>query len=423
MSSIHCTCDMTQKPHARPRAALFIGAALLATPAFAQDAPVAPPPVVSTVPAAAPAPAPAAPTVTFAPAAPTVQAVPETPAAAPVRAAAPRATARTTATRQTSRAATQTNAPAPAVEPAATAPIAQPAPTAVTPPVAVEPAAPVQTETATTTTETPPTQRALWPWLLGGALIVLGALAAFLMRRRRTEYDEVYEEAYEAPLAVEQPVIAERTYAPRHEPEVAPLVAAPIAADVAMEPVAIDDDASIAKPNAEDLAGVTDHSAPVNHRPWLEFGMRPVRAGTSADEGLVEIELTVGNSGDETAKDVRISTFLLPAGSAGEMEQMLIDRPSDSTVPLVSIKPGEGTRVDATLAVLRSELESEGGSFSPVVVADARYTMADGTEGRTSATFRVGLWNDGDGIEPIDIGRPQMHDNVAAELHGTPAHA
>jgi hypothetical protein len=414
---------MTRKTTRSPHAALFIGAAFLATPAFAQDAPVAPPPVVSTVPAPAPAPAPtpAAP-VTFAPATPTVQAVPAAPEAAPARAPAPRPAARTTTTRQVTRTTAQTTAPAPQPAPA-TAPAEQPTPTAVTPPVAAEPAAPAQTETATTTTEVAPQQRALWPWLLGGALLVIGVLAALMMRRRNPEAEEVYEEAYEPPLAAEQPGVAERSFAPRHEPEVAPYAAAPLAAAAAFEPVAIEDDASLAKPNAEDLAGVTDASAPVHHRPWLEFGMRPVRAGTSADEGVVEIELTVGNSGDETAKDVRISTFLLPAGSAGEMEGMLINRPNDSSVPPVSIAPGEGTRVDATLAVLRSELEAQGGSFSPVVVADARYTMADGTEGRTSATFRVGLWNDGEGIEPIDIGRPQMHENVAAELHGTPAHA
>src|ERR1044072_4601396 len=76
---------MTQKPPRSPRAALFIGAALLATPAFAQDAPtqtVTPPPVVSTVPQTTPAPAPA-PTATFAPAPPTAKPVPDVPKAQP----------------------------------------------------------------------------------------------------------------------------------------------------------------------------------------------------------------------------------------------------------------------------------------------------------------------------------------------------
>ncbi|MES2445408.1 MAG: hypothetical protein V4574_21485 [Pseudomonadota bacterium] len=416
---------MTQKPHARPRAALFIGAALLATPAFAQDAPtqVTPPPVVSTVPQT-PAPAPS---VTFAPAAPTVQAVPETPTAQTAPREATRTTARrtTTTTRQTTRApAPAAAAPAPAPEPAA--PVAAPVeqPVAITPPVEAPVAAPAQTETTATTTETAPTQTPLWPWLLGGALVVIGVIAALLFRRRR-EYDEVYEEPYEpATVAVAEPLpVAERTYAPRHEPEIAAFVAPEpvVRSDELGEPLVIAEDAEIVKADADDLADLTA-AAPVAHRPWLEFGMRPVRAGTSSDEALVDIELTIANSGDMPAKDVRISTFMLKDGESGDMERLLVER-DDSSVPPVTIAAGEGTRVDATLAVRKDELQASGDSFSPVIVADARYTMADGTEGRTSATFRVGLWNGGEGIEPIEIGRPQMHDNVAAEVHGTPEHA
>lgn len=421
---------MTQKPPRSPRAALFIGAALLATPAFAQDAPtqtVTPPPVVSTVPQATPAPAPA-PTVTFAPAAPTVQAVPDVPTAqTPPRATARTTAARTTATRTaTTRQTTRTTAPAaaapaPAPQPAppVVTPVEQPAPAAATPPETA-PVAPAQTETAaTTTTEAAPAQRALWPWLLGGALIVVGVIAALLFRRR-TEYDEVYEEQYE-PAYAEPAPRAEQTYVPRHEPEVAPLAAAaPLVTDEPVEPVAIAEDVEIVEAEAADVADLTA-AAPHAHRPWLEFGMRPVRAGTSSDEALVELELTVANSGDMPARDVRISTFLLKDADAGAMERMLTAH--DSTVPPVTIPAGEGTRVDATLAMRRDEVAANGESFSPVVVADARYTMADGTEGHTSAAFRVGLWNGGDGIEPIGIGRPQMHENVAAELHGVPEHA
>lgn len=425
---------MTQKQTRSTRAALFIGAALLSTPAFAQDAQVTPPPVVSTVPQT-PAPAPA-PTVTFAPATPTVQAVPERPAAqTPPRETATRTT--TTARRTsaaTTRQVTRTTAPAAA----APAPAPEPVPAAA--PVEQAAAAPEQliksdisafkadaasvatpADTATAPTESAPTQTALWPWLLGGALIVAGIIAALLFRRRG-EYEEEYVEPYE-PVAAAQPVAApERTYIPRHEPEVAPLAAAAPAVMQAeeIEPVTIAEDVEIAKADAEDLADLTA-AAPVSQRPWLEFGMRPVRAGTSADEALVELELTVANSGDVPAKDVRISTFLLKDADAGEMERMLTGH--ESSVPPVTIGAGDGTRVDATLAVRKDELRANGDSFSPVVVADARYTMADGSEGRTSATFRVGLWNGEDGIEPINIGRPQMHDNVAAELHGTPEHA
>jgi hypothetical protein len=429
-----------------PRAALFIGAALLSTPAFAQDGAqdVAPPPVVTTT-APAPAPAPAQPRVTFAPATPQVQTVPEAPVAETPARAEPRAAARPAATtRQTTRTTATRTAPAPQ----AAAPQAEtPAPVAEAPlpPVAALPeplpevAPPTVEAQQTVTTETSaPAENPVpvWPWLLLGALIVAGAVVAMLMRRRSAE-DPVYEEAYEPvsePVAerVAEPVVqreAAPTFRPRHEPEVsrpAAVAAAPIIVGdtLAADSPAVDygepsADAELHDAEKDDLAGLTD-KAPVAARPWLEFGMRPVRAGTSADEALVEIELTVGNAGDQPAKDVRISTFMLADGDTSHMEELLIERGGDATVPPVTINPGEGTRVDATLAVRKDTLEGE---FAPVVVADARYTMADGSEGRTSATFRVGLWNGTARLEPIAFDRPEMHRDIAAELVGKPAHA
>lgn len=423
---------MTQKQTRSPRAALLIGAALLATPAFAQDTQtVTPPPVVSTVPQTTPAPAPAPapeaaapPQTSFAPSAPVVQAVPDTPKPqTPPRATATRTATRTTNTATTTRQTTRAPAPAaqtaPAPQPAApvTEPAPQPAPVAAAP--AETAPAPVQSDTkSTTATESTPRQNALWPWLLGGALIVAGVIAALLFRRR-TEYDEVYEEAYE-PAYAEEPRPVDPIFAAKPEPKAAPAIAPMVTQEELAEPVLIGEDAEIAKADASDIADLTANGSH-GKRPWLEFGMRPIRAGTSSDEALVELELTVANSGGTPAKDVRISTFMLKDADAGEMERLLTEH--EGTVPPVTIPAGEGTRVDATVAVSRNEVAAQGERFSPVVVADARYTMADGTEGRTSAAFRVGLWNDGDGIEPIEIGRPRMHDNVAAELHGVPEHA
>ncbi|PXA99138.1 hypothetical protein DMC47_04955 [Nostoc sp. 3335mG] len=175
------------------------------------------------------------------------------------------------------------------------------------------------------------------------------------------------------------------------------------------------EEVEVVEAESDDVAGLTA-AAPVSQRPWLEFGMRPVRAGTSAEEALVDIELTVANAGDIDARDVRISTFLLSETEASEMEKLMIER--DSTeVPPVTIPAGEGKRVDATLTLRKDGLPD---AFTPVVVADARYRLPDGSEGRTSASFRVGLWNDSEALEPIATNGTEMHANVAAELHGTP---
>ncbi|MDT8757157.1 hypothetical protein MZO42_00465 [Sphingomonas psychrotolerans] len=447
-----------KKPHARPRAALLIGAALLATPAFAQDAPtqtVTPPPIAATPPQAqAPVPAPR---IEMAPSAPIVQPAPPpgprpetvTEAAAP---RAERAATRTTQTRQTvrqtSRAAAPVRdaapAPAPAAAPAAPAAqapaAAEPAaPVAAAPAPAAETAAPPTAETTTTRTETNNGPGLAWPWIVGGLLLLAAAAAALLLTRRRRDEDEVVE-AYEepvAPRAYEAPVApvavaprAEPIVAPRREPELSPFMAATAAATAAPAamPVAAESEsveahveAELAEPESEDLAGVTDAPAPVSNRPWLEFGLRPVRAGTSEEEALVDVELTVGNAGDVPARDVRISTFMLADAETNEMEDLLINRAADAAVPPVTIAPGDGTRVDAHLAVPKGEL---GRVFNPVVVAEARYTLPDGREGRTSAKFKIGRPSPvSDGVGPIGATRPHIVDNVEAELLGTPEHA
>ena len=184
--------------------------------------------------------------------------------------------------------------------------------------------------------------------------------------------------------------------------------------------VATPEDVSVEEPAAEDLAGVVDGTAPVARRPWIELAMRPVRAGTDKEDAIVDIELTVGNAGDTSAKDVRISTFMLAeATSESEIENLMLEHRDDGAVPPVTIEPGEGTRVDAHLAVPKGEL---GRSFTPVVVAEARYTLPDGRQGRTAAAFKIGASSE-TGLRPLAANRPFVTETVEAELFGEPEHA
>jgi len=439
---------------ARALAPLLVATALVSTPVFAQDTPpqTAPAlPAIVTPPATATVPIP-----------PVVRTVPDgTPAAStadePAAAPAPRATTRT-ATRttrtvtHTRTASTARSAPAPAPE-AAPAPAPQaaaPAPAPVTPPAdttataptpapaaapASEPAAPAadgsSTQTNTTTTEVP-----FWAWVAGGIAllaVILGAALAMRGRRREDGYEPAYvEEAYVEPqpeLAAAAPVIEPVSVAkaePRKEPEYLRRTT-PVSA-AAVEPIiAAPDAVEMSTPPADEVAQLTAGTAPVAERPWLEFAMRPVRAGTNVDEALVEIELTVGNAGSAPARNVRISTFLLSSDPNGsEMERLLVNPPADGTTDPVTINPGEGKRIDATLALLKSDMgENLPDAIRPIIVADARYTLEDGSEGRTSASFVVGVTPEegGPGLEPLELSRSSMHDNVGAELRGEPQHA
>ena len=69
-------------------------------------------------------------------------------------------------------------------------------------------------------------------------------------------------------------------------------------------------------------------------------------------------------------------------------------------------------------------LETTTGSILPVVIADARYTLADGSEGRTSASFTIGLSEEGTPpMSPFMLADRGMHDEVEARLYGVPEHA
>ncbi len=396
---IHSPSVMKQKltPLRRATGLLLAAAALPLTPLAAQEVqttpppyagdgttppadvgpspvePVLPQPTVTTPAPIATTPIPVVSTTTVdepAPARTTAATSPRPRATAPVRPApvvrsAPPAVADSA---PSTSAAVAPAAPAPAAE----APIPVPAPEAVP----VDAAVPVTTEDG---------GGAIWPWLLGGVLLI-AALFLFARRRRRASA-EVYEETYQAapePLVERESVLAA---APSDGPD--PLVAA---AAVAGEP-----------------AG----------RPWIDLQMRPVRAGVTGEGAVVEFELTVDNEGNAPARDVRISTFMLAAGSPqeSEMERMLIEPPAGASLPEVDLDAGQAKRVEAAVALPTSGLAD---AVLPVVVADARYTLPDGSEGRTSASFAVGVAID-DELAHFDVEHPSgLHDDVEARLRGEP---
>jgi hypothetical protein len=451
---------------------LLAAAALPSTIAAAQDqGPITEPPVTVpevTLPDPIPVPQPPV-TQTTPPAsqttAPTTQTAP--PPAAETRAPAQRRAATRSARTSTSTAPTRSRVsarPAAPVTAAATpaaatpaAPVAAPAPVAeapVTPPTLPVPQAPVEEAGGPS----------IWTWLIGGALVALLGFALLnMLRHRRRDEDVVYDEAYadepvgeihayEPDFATATPVADSAALAAHGEPsyaegssardvayvEDAPVAAAAVAdlpprhretlstpmGDVVAaeefvdEPVAVAEDVAVAEADPADVEALAAASAAPGGRPWLEFLMRPIRAGTSQDSAIVEFELTIGNTGSAPARDVRISTFMFPAGSSSEMERMLIEPPADSSVDHGTIAAGEATRLEAQIALPRETIAED--TVLPVVVADARYVLPDGSEGRTRASFEVGIPT-GDGLDPFPIDRVSgLVESVEARLHGEP---
>jgi hypothetical protein len=263
-------------------------------------------------------------------------------------------------------------------------------------------------------------------WLLAGAAVLIAAIGLLLFMRRRRDDEEIHEES-----VYEEPVIARTEPAPRdYQPAIvapqpiiartgpnanaAPIVAAAVA-DAAPDPDAV----SVTDSDSTEMETLAEGSEAPANRPWIELLMKPVRAGTSPDDAIVQFELTVGNTGSVDAKDVRISTWMFAAGSAreSEMERMLISPPADATVSNVDIDAGEGAKVEAEIMLPTAGLSD---TVLPVVVADARYRLPDGSEGRTSASFAIGL-PDGDELTPFPTDRASgLRENAEARLHGVP---
>jgi hypothetical protein len=398
---------MKNPPNRNRRAALLLiaAAALPFTPLLAQDTQPVPPaqPTDTVPPPAAPAPAPVDTTPAPAPvvvAPPPVATAPPPAAAAPplavstapastparraatARAAPVRAAPARTAARAQPRASAPASAraaraaPAEPVNPApveATAPPSTastanaapaPAPIAAPPPVAANPAPVQHARTGS-----------ILPWLLA-ALAAIGAIAFLLTRRRRARMTE--DEAEGAPAPVVETVA----------PGAIPLAASP-------------------------AAGAA--------RPWIELLMRPVRAGVEDKDAVVQFELTVDNRGSAPAKDVRISTWMVAAGSETEGERALIERPAGTESAPVTIDSGDTKTIERAVALPTAGMEED--SVLPVVMAEARYRLPDGSEGRTSASFEVGV-PDGKDFAHFAIDNPSgLHEDVEARMHREPERA
>lgn len=438
-------------------ALLFAAAALPAT-ALAQET-VAPPTVlVPSQPAPAPAPQPVTPPPVQAPVAQTPPSGESRNTVAPgaleqverearERAAAARAEAR--AARPTR--AVETPQRAVPEAPVATAPEAAPAApvpaepvTQTAPPVADPVVAEVAPEPVAPATEGGGTT-----WLILAALGGVAALIAGAMLLRRRREDEPYLEEELAVAAPVEPVrtpVAERGkpdplierldvnpvaaapafIAPRREPELAER-AAPVAKAKPDEAKPALENAELVDADPADIAAMVGGAKPAGGRPQLELAMRPIRAGMSRRGATVGFELTVANAGGAPADNVRIGAFMLGehAAQQSEIERMLINPPADSSVDAQTIAPGDGTTLEAMVTMPRDAVDAIAGDdagFTPVLVADARYRLPDGREGRTAAAFRIGRSNGGMHLEPIAIqDDPSMYADIEAELVGVPA--
>lgn len=276
----------------------------------------------------------------------------------------------------------------------------------------------------------PATADAGWTVWIVAALALLAAIGGVLFWRRRRAADQDF---YQEP---EQPIIAGPPPEQAPPPAVPPIAdpaelaeerAAPIDQAAAGQAVPVADTV-MAQAAPEDVAAATIPAAPQDDRPWLEFALRPVKAGVNVMDAVVEFELTVGNAGSVAAEDVRIAAWLISASPSqdAEIARFLDSTPPEAIMAPIEIAPGDGKRIDAAIALPRTGVNvvTVRGRpfFVPLVLIDARYALPGGGEGRSSAAMVIGTVREGhDKLGPIWLDRGvQMHANVEARLHGEP---
>lgn len=264
-----------------------------------------------------------------------------------------------------------------------------------------------------------------WTAWIVAVLALLAAIGGFLFwRRRRAADQDFYEDADQAAAA--------ETPAPSPPPMADPVAlaeeqAAPLdqaAADQAVQTT----DAVMAQAEPEAIAAATTPTAAQDDRPWLEFALRPVKAGVNVMNAVVEFELTVGNAGSVIAEDVRIAAWLISANpnQDAEIARFLESTPPEAIMAPITVEPGDGKRIDAAIALPRAGVNVVTARnrpfFVPLVIIDARYALPGGGEGRSSAAMVIGTVHGGqEKLGPIWLDRGvQMHANVEARLHGQP---
>jgi hypothetical protein len=310
-----------------------------------------------------------------------VAATPE--AAAPVVAREPAAAPKARAAR------TQVRTAAPDPVEAAAPPVSDITPAAPLPPLALAPIAePVPAPAPVTA---PPVVEQQWNHtalasILVGAAILLIVIGAFLALRRRRH-------------AAEAPAYAELQGDPSF---VAPMPVAdvPVARPVRERPIQYLDAGAAAR---------SARATPAD--PAIDIRMHPLRAGVTGKDAHVEFELTVDNRGRRPLHDVRVSTWMFPAGAApqSDMERLLIGGKTETR--MAEMDPGEARQIGRTHSLSTAGMSD---SVQPVVVAEARYRLDDNSEQCRSATYAIGIAVDGD-LARFDVENPSgMHDDVEA---------
>ena len=131
-------------------------------------------------------------------------------------------------------------------------------------------------------------------------------------------------------------------------------------------------------------------------RPWLEVELKAKRASFTDTEWVVQFEMSVSNTGQSVARDLRIDVMLFNAGKEQDKEIGAFFRTAGrdaAKLILPGIKPGETGIIDGEVAMPLAEMRamklSDRTLFIPVVGVNALYDWGEGRTGQTAKSYVV----------------------------------
>jgi hypothetical protein len=224
---------------------------------------------------------------------------------------------------------------------------------------------------------------------LGALLALLAVLAVVAFKRSRASA----ERRAETQAAVEPPPAA-----PEAPPEPDPLFARralAAAAPAALTPAPAPAPMPAAPPAP--AAAPPDGVVSLAMRPRLELEFRADRAAATLTDTSVQYELTIRNTGNRTARDIRVQVHMMNAAADQEkvINDFFAEGVGDGEPPLfAALAPKAEVHIKSGITLPKERLRDitiQGRRlFIPVVAFNVFYEWSDGRTGQTSMSYLVG---------------------------------
>lgn len=235
----------------------------------------------------------------------------------------------------------------------------------------------------------------LWPWLLAGLAVALGAGFLFLRQRARPTYagigaGESFVPAQPEPQRPSQPL--QRSAAP-----------APAAAPPPFRPG----------------PGIVS----TRLRPWIELEFKPSRCILTEVQATVEFLITITNSGTAAARDLIVETMLFNAGPTQDEEiGGFFAHPFGRGEPIPSLPPLKSIEIPSSVSLPVERLTilqaADRQLFVPLIGFNALYRWGSNGQGQTSRSYLLGREGKGEKMSPFraDLGPRVFRGLGAREL-------